>query len=41
LQSKGINRRRMDVSYFRDSDPVQLYNPAVNVRNRRVVIMVE
>jgi outer membrane protein OmpA-like peptidoglycan-associated protein len=41
LQSKGINRRRMDVSYFRDSDPVQLYNPAANARSRRVVVMVE
>jgi OmpA-OmpF porin, OOP family len=41
LQNSGIRRRRMDVSYLRESDPVLPNNPSANYRNRRVVIAVE
>ncbi|HVS97252.1 MAG TPA: OmpA family protein [Puia sp.] len=41
LHSKGISRRRMDVSYVGEGDPFLSYDPAANYRNRRVVIKVE
>jgi OOP family OmpA-OmpF porin len=41
LQKKGINRRRMDISYVRESDPSLPYDEAANYQNRRVVITVE
>jgi OmpA-OmpF porin, OOP family len=41
LRSSGISRRRMDISFLRESDPVLPNNPSANYRNRRVVITVE
>jgi OOP family OmpA-OmpF porin len=41
LQSKGIRRRRMDISNMEESDPVLPNNPSANYRNRRVVITLE
>jgi outer membrane protein OmpA-like peptidoglycan-associated protein len=41
LMSKGIRRKRMDVSALKESDPVQPNNPPANYRRRRVAITVE
>jgi OmpA-OmpF porin, OOP family len=41
LQSRGINRRRMDINYSRQKDPDLSIDPATNYQNRRVVISVE
>ncbi len=41
LRSKGIRRRRMDISNLQASDPVLPNNPSANYRNRRVVITME
>jgi outer membrane protein OmpA-like peptidoglycan-associated protein len=40
LENKGISRRRMDISYTRESDAVLSYDPAANYRNRRVAIRI-
>ncbi|HEV3325602.1 MAG TPA: OmpA family protein [Puia sp.] len=41
LRSAGIDRRRMDVSFVSESDPVLPNDPPANYLNRRVVITVE
>jgi outer membrane protein OmpA-like peptidoglycan-associated protein len=41
LHSKGISRRRMDIRYLQESDPVLPNNPAANYRNRKVMITVQ
>jgi outer membrane protein OmpA-like peptidoglycan-associated protein len=41
LRTKGIDRKRMDISSVSVSDPVLPNNPAANYQNRRVVISVE
>ena len=41
LQSKGIDRRRMDISPAVSIHPFVSYDPAANYRNRKVVITVE
>jgi outer membrane protein OmpA-like peptidoglycan-associated protein len=40
LQSKGIDRSRMDVSAVNQSDPVTPFNPPANFQKRRVVITI-
>lgn len=41
LERRGIDRRRMDLSYQKESDPSKTYDPAANYRNRRVLISPE
>jgi outer membrane protein OmpA-like peptidoglycan-associated protein len=41
LVDKGVNRRRIDISYLQQSDPVLPNNPAANYRNRRVAVTVK
>lgn len=41
LETKGIDRNRMDIGFLHESDPVMPYNPAANFQKRRVVIKVE
>lgn len=41
LERKGIDRRRMDISYAKDSEPSKTYDPTANYRNRRVLISPE
>jgi OOP family OmpA-OmpF porin len=40
LQSKGIERSRMDVSAVNQSDPVTPFNPPANFQKRRVAITI-
>ena len=41
LRGKGIDRGRMDISFFGKSDPGDTTDPSANYQNRRVVITVE
>ncbi len=41
LRSKGISRRRMDISHLEQSDPFMPTNPSSNYRNRKAVITIE
>ncbi|HEV2355892.1 MAG TPA: OmpA family protein [Puia sp.] len=41
LRRKGIDRKRMDIGFVRESDPVVPNNPAKNYLKRRVVLSVE
>ena len=41
LEQKGIDRGRMDVDYFRETEASRDYDPAANYRSRRVVITAE
>jgi OOP family OmpA-OmpF porin len=38
LERKGIDRRRIDISYDKESEPSTTYDPAANYLNRRVVV---
>ena len=38
LERKGIDRRRIDISSAKQSEPSKSYDPAANFRNRRVLI---
>lgn len=41
LERKGIDRRRMDISYAKESEPSKTYDPTANYWNRRVLISPE
>ena len=41
LADKGISRKRLDISFLQQSDPVLPNNPAANYRNRRVTVTVQ
>jgi len=41
LERKGIDKRRMDISYVKQSAPSKSYDPAANFRNRKVLITPE
>jgi outer membrane protein OmpA-like peptidoglycan-associated protein len=41
FEHKGIDRRRMDISYDKEGKPSMSYDPAANFRNRKVLITPE
>jgi outer membrane protein OmpA-like peptidoglycan-associated protein len=41
LERKGIDRRRMELNYEKQSEPSKSYDPAANFRNRKVLISPE